>query len=111
MPVTTKYEHMAGARVYKVINGRVHMFCGVPGCGIPVDITWGEHTGHIGRLIFAGNKKLGQRMANGQIDGRPVICFPKTKRVTMCPACAEKLATIATTTPAGRTPFIEVEDV
>lgn len=106
-----KWTFMAGARVYTVIQGRVHKFCGVPGCGIPVDITWGEPTGHIGRLIFARNKNWGKKMANGQIDGRNPLCFPKTKKVTLCAAHVAELDTIRHSTPAGRTPFIPVKEV
>lgn len=106
-----KWEFMQGARVYTVIRGRVHKFCGVPTCGAPVDITWGDPTGHIGMLIFARNKKFGQRMANGQVDTRNPICFPKTKRVTLCATHMAELEAIGRTTQAGRTPFIPVEEM
>lgn len=104
-----RYEFMQGAKVYKVINGIVHKFCGH--CQTPTPITWGETTGHIGKLVFRRNNNLGKLMANGVIDMRNPLCFPATKKVTLCPDCVGQLNEIARTTPPGHTPFLPVKNL
>lgn len=97
--------------VYAVVDGVTHKYCGHPECGVLVDITWGDPQGHIGMLIFMQNKNLGRRMANGQVDTRNPLCFPKTKRVTLCAVHMAELDRIRATTEAGRTPFIPVKEM
>jgi len=103
------YQFMKGAKVYTIINNIVHKFC--KHCEQPTPILWNEQTKHIKKLIFRQNPNLGKRMATGAIDARNPICFPRIKKVPMCASCVELLANVARTTPAGRTPFLENDNV
>jgi hypothetical protein len=97
-----------GAKTYEIIAGVVHKKCGH--CDAWHPITWGETVGHIGRLVFRANPKLGQRRANGTIDTRNPVCFPKTKRVPLCPTCSGLLDEVRRHTPTERTPFLTVDE-
>jgi hypothetical protein len=103
------YTFMEGARVYRVQNGIVQKRCGH--CGTWTPITWGETTGHIGKLVFRSNPRLGMKMANGAIDTRNPVAFPKLKKVTLCPPCDDELRQVKQTTEPGRTPFLPVKDL
>lgn len=76
--------------------------------------TWspdGDTKIRIGHLVRMHNPRLGQMMANGQRDERPLLVFPKTKVGHGCPTCREEYQAKMREYRTAREPYIEVKEM
>jgi hypothetical protein len=70
--------------------------------------SWGATRIRIGKLVRGVNPRFGMRMANGQMDTREYICFPKTRVGHGCPTCADRYNAECLNRRGAREPFIAV---
>lgn len=89
--------------------GRVCQRCIRCGGWAPIWNPHGDTKIRIGRMTRTENPRLGQRMANGDIDTREWLVFPKCRVGHGCPACAAEFTTMKVKNPTAREPFIPVK--
>jgi hypothetical protein len=80
------------------------------GCGSWSPL-WGATIIKVGKLVRMFNPRFGERMANGAIDERKMLIFPKMKTGHGCPVCADRYNAVCMARTAGKEPYLEVKDL